>query len=127
MLSVSKASAQSYSFNQTVNGTLTVMPVVFMSLTTTGGIPSFTTEADYNNGVTNTSFASAYVKANLPWLINVKAQNSTWTPLTTGASTNMPCSVLKVKKSTASSYITLSTTDQTFTTGPLGPNTVSGN
>jgi hypothetical protein len=118
---------QSYSFTQTNDGSLTVLPVVFMSLTTTGGVPSFTTDSHYDNGITNTSYAGIWVKANLPWFISVKAQASTFTPMTTGASTNMPCSVIKLKKSTASSYLTLSTTNQTLASGPLGDNLVSGN
>jgi len=127
VLSISAAKAQSYSFIQTNDGSLTVLPVVFMSLTTTGGIPNFDTESEYNNGVTNTSYASIWVKANLPWIISVKAQTANFTPLTTGAASNMPCSVIKLKKSTNSTYLTLTTSNQTLTNGPLGNNLVSGN
>lgn len=118
---------QSYSFNAQNDGSLTVLPVVFMSLTTTGGVPSFTTESHYDNGITNTSYASIWVKANLPWVISVKAQTANFTPMSTGAASNMPCSVLKLKKSTAANYITLTTSAQTLTNGPLGNNLVSGN
>lgn len=127
ILSIGKASGQSYSFSQINYGSLTVLPVVFMSLTTTGGIPSFTTDAHYNNGITNTSYAGIWVKANLPWIITVKAQTSNFTPMSTGASSNMPCGVVGVKKSTSSNYVTLTTSDQTLATGPLGNNLVSGN
>ena len=127
ILTVGNASGQSYSFSAINYGSLTVMPIVFMNLTTNGGIPSFSTESDYNNGITNNNFASIWVKANLPWIITVKAQNATFTPMTTGASNNMPASVITLKKSTNSSWLTLGTNIQTLTTGPLGPNTVSGN
>ena len=89
VLSISAARAQSYSFTQTNDGSLTVLPVVFMSLTTTGGIPNFDTESEYNNGVTNTSYASIWVKANLPWIISVKAQTANFSPHTRGAASNM--------------------------------------
>lgn len=118
---------QSYSFTKTNDGSLTVLPVVFLNLTQVGGVPSFDGEDDYNNGVTVNTYANAWVKANLPWVLTVKAQNATFTPMTTGGATNMPCSVVTLKKSTNTSWLTLSTTAQTLTTGPLGPNTVSGN
>ena len=118
---------QSYSFSKTNEGSLTVLPVVFLNLTQVGGVPSFDDEADYNNGVTVNTYANAWVKANLPWVLTVKAQTANFTPLTTGGSTNMPCGIVALKKSTNSSWITLTTTAQTLTTGPLGPNTVSGN
>jgi hypothetical protein len=118
---------QSYSFQKTNEGSLTVLPVVFLSLTQVGGVPSFDDENDYNNGITVNTYANAWVKANLPWIVTVKAQNATFTPMTTGASSTMPCSVITLKKSTNSTWLTLSTTAQTLTTGPLGPNTVSGN
>jgi hypothetical protein len=127
LISSSVSYGQSYSFSQQNNGSLTVLPVVFMNLTTNGGTPNFDTESEYDNGITNTNYASIWVKANLPWLISVKAQSSTFTPLTTGASSNMPCSVISLKKSTATSYLTLTTSDQTLATGPLGDNLVSGN
>lgn len=127
ILMAGNASGQTYSFTRTNEGSLTVLPVVFMNLTTNGGVPSFSSEADYNNGITNNNFASIWVKANLPWIITVKAQNATFTPMTTGASTNMPCSVITLKKSTNTPWLTLSTGVQTLATGPLGPNTVSGN
>ena len=116
-----------YSFTAINHGSLTVLPVVFMSLTTNGGVPSFTTASHYDNGITNTSYAGIWVKANLPWVISVRAQNANFTPMTTGASSNMPASVISLKKSTNANYLTLSTTAQTLATGQLGPNTVSGN
>ncbi len=127
ILIAGNASGQSYSFTANQEGSLTVLPVVFLSLTTVGGVPSFDDENDYNNGVTTNTYANAYVKANLPWIVTVKAQNATFTPMTVGASTNMPCGVLSLKKSTNTPWLTLTTAAQTLTTGPLGPNTVSGN
>lgn len=127
LLCAAKGYSQTYSFNQQTDGSLTVLPVVFMSLTTTGGVPAFASEADYDNGITNTSYAGIWVKANLPWIITVKAQTANFTPMTTGASSNMPCSVIQLKKSTNSSYLTLTTSPQTLTNGPLGNNLVSGN
>lgn len=127
ILTAGNASGQSYSFTANQEGSLTVLPVVFMSLTTVGGVPSFDDENDYNNGITTATYANAWIKANLPWIVTVKAQNATFTPMTTGASSNMPCGVISLKKSTNASWLTLTTTAQTLTTGPLGPNTVSGN
>jgi hypothetical protein len=127
ILMACRSYGQTYSFSKTNDGSLTVLPVVFLSLTPVGGIPSFDDENDYNNGITQATYANAYVKANLPWIITVKAQNATFTPMTTGASSTMPCSVITLKKSTNTPWLTLSTTAQTLTTGPLGPNTVSGN
>lgn len=118
---------QSYSFQKTNEGSLTVLPVVFLSLTQVGGVPSFDDENDYNNGVTVATYANAWVKANLPWILTVKAQTANFTPMTTGGSTNMPCGIVSVKKSTNTPWVTLTTNAQTVTTGPLGPNTVSGN
>ena len=118
---------QTYSFTKTNEGSLTVLPVVFLNLTTVAGVPAFDDENDYNNGVTQATYANAWVKANLPWVLTVKAQNATFTPMTTGASATMPCGVISLKKSTNTTWLTLTTTAQTLTTGPLGPNTVTGN
>ena len=128
------ANAQNASATATQSVSLTLANGISLTFTgsgtSTGGAVTlpFSTVSDYANGVTSTA-QQLEVQSNLDFDVAVKANATNFTyagTYTTG--TTMPVSgVLKLKKSTASSYITLSTSDQTFTTGPLGPNTVSGN
>lgn len=127
LLLVSARVAAQYSFSASVSGSATVYAI--QSLTITGGsvIPNFTSLDDYLNGVIAEDYLSIGVKSNKSWTLTINAQNAFFSPMSSGGSTNMPCSVLSIKTNTMGNYITISTTAQTLKTGNKGNHTATGN
>ena len=121
------AGAQGWSYSASTSGNIIVYSI--QSITLTGGtfIPSFTSLSDYANGKTAEDYLGVAIKSNKSWTLSVHAQNSYFTPMSFGGSTNMPASVLSLKDSTAYSYFDVSTTAQTVKTGNKGNTTASGN
>lgn len=82
---------------------------------------------DYFNGKTISNFSTISVKSNFHWQMSVRATTANFVATGGGASSNMPCSILRLRKSTSPSYITLSTTSQLLANGSRGPASTSGN
>ncbi|HRO43834.1 MAG TPA: hypothetical protein PL009_13440 [Flavipsychrobacter sp.] len=115
------------SFSASVSGSATVYAI--QSLTITGGslIPNFTSLDHYLNGVTAEDYLSIGVKSNKSWTLSINAQNAFFSPMSSGGSTNMPCSVLSIKTSMMGNFLSVSTTAQTLKTGNKGNLTTPGN
>lgn len=112
--------SQSDEFTHTVTLTLTDVFEIEKTTASTDDLTfTFSDGDDYENGVENTSAAELQVRSNKDWQVNVKADAANFTPAGSG-STSMPASVIEVKESSATSYLTLSTTDQQLTTGSAG-------
>lgn len=75
---------------------------------------------DYTDGLTNSAAAEIQVRSNKDWQVNVKADAANFANATTANTATMPASVLSVKESSATAYLTLSTTDQQIKTGSAG-------
>ena len=79
---------------------------------------SFDNLTDYDNGLEVLNANTINYKTNKAWKVSVKALTSDFTG---GAgTTSMPASVIKVRKTGAASYISVSNTDQDLTTGARG-------
>ena len=106
-----------YSFSGNANGTISVSAI--QSITITGGtsIPSLSSLDDYFNGIVMSNYVTTTVKSNVSWLVVVQAQNDYFTAQSSGASTNMPASVLSIKTSSSGNYIALNTNGINLKTG----------
>lgn len=115
-----------YSFSGNANGTISVSAI--QSITITGGtsIPSLTSLDDYFNGIVMSEYVIVNIKSNVSWLVIVQAQNDYFTAQSSGASTNMPASVLSLKPSSSSNYLTLNTNGLNIKTGNKTGNSNSG-
>ncbi len=110
--------AQSYSGS--VQGNFIVYSMQSLTVTPLGGVISFDSPNDYLNGVIAKNYASIAVKSNANWILNFAAQSTYFTALTRNASTDMPATVLSVRKSGSSSFKTLSTQSQKLESGSRG-------
>jgi hypothetical protein len=88
---------------------------------------TFGSANDLASGKTIASFSTITVKCNYNWQLGVKASTANFNATGGGASTNMPAGILKLKKSTSGSYLTVTTSSQTLATGSRGPTSASGN
>lgn len=108
--------------------TLNVHPVLQLSLVQNAATSvSFGTSAQYTNGISLAGFTTHNVKSNLPWTVSVAAQNAYFTPASSGADNNVPCSVMSFKTSSSAAYIPLSVTTKPVMTGNAGNSTSAGN
>ena len=108
--------AQGQSLTDNVVGKITISSVMNVSASA-GTAYSFSTMDHYLNGVTKTNFSTVTVKSNNLWLVNVQA-NATYFTAGSGGSTNMPASILSIRKAGTSSYQTVSSSSNiTLNTG----------
>ena len=107
-----------YSFNGTINATVTIPPVLSWNITynNTSAI-NFSTATQYINGITLPSFTTIQVKGNTPWMVNAAASTPYFSASGTGASTNMPASILGFSIDNTPTIYRLSTTSQKIKTG----------
>jgi hypothetical protein len=121
------AAKSQYSLTGTASGSINVMSV--QSLTLSGGtiVPSFTTLEHYLNGVTLDDYLNIKIKSNVPWTLNVQAQNAYFTPMSQGGSTDMPAGVLSIKRDNVTSFTPLSANSFTLKSGSKGGPTATGN
>lgn len=113
-----------------MTGTAPVTATIDSMYVITASSPStvtFGSVSDLASGKTITSFSTITVKCNYNWQLAVKASTTNFNATGGGASTNMPAGVLKLKKSTSGSYLTLSTSNQTLASGTRGSTAASGN
>jgi hypothetical protein len=114
--------AQSYVGYATGTITIDSMYVVTAGSGTTF---SFGSVNDYANSIEKLNYASMSIKCNYNWKLSVRATSSFFSA-SGGGSTNMPCSILQVRKSSGT-YIPVSTTSQQLAVGNRGNSTVAGN
>lgn len=107
----------------TTQGNFIVYSIHSISITNNSGIISFNTPNDYFNGVIANNYANIRVKCNSSWVLSFSAQSTYFNPLTKGGSTDMPASVIGIRKSGQSNFKPLSTQGQTLVTGSKGGGT----
>lgn len=120
-----KAKAQS--FNSSTSGNFDIYSVLSLTFTNLTGVVSFNTPNDYFNGITVNNSATIAVKSNVSWQVSVATQSSTFTPMSMGASTDMPSSILAIRRNGNTTFTPMTTDSQTLKTGNRGPATTSGN
>ncbi len=119
--------AKSQSFTSTLSGTANIYSVLNINITNLSGVVSFNTPNDYFSGQTINNAATIAIKSNVPWQVGISAQSANFQAMTQGASTNMPASVLGVRRNGTSTFLLMSTSSQTLKTGNKGNTTTSGN
>lgn len=72
------------------------------------------------------NYVTATIKSNVSWVVVVQAQNNFFTTMSSGASTNMPASVLSLKTSSSGTYLSLNTNGINLKTGNKTGNSISG-
>lgn len=114
--------------NKSFNIALLVQPVLNINLVQNASTSiSFNTSGQYTDGVAYSGFTTHNVKSNLPWLVNVASQSAYFTPASSGADNNMPCSVIGIKPSIASTFMPLSVSNKVVKTGNAGNSSATGN
>lgn len=119
--------AEAQSFNSSTSGNFDIYSVLSLTFTNLTGVVSFNTPNDYFNGITVNNSATIAVKSNVNWQVSVATQSSTFTPMSMGASTNMPSSILAIRRNGNTTFTPMTTNSQTLKTGNRGPATTSGN
>jgi uncharacterized membrane protein YdcZ (DUF606 family) len=113
--------------NKTFTIIVNVQNVVNVSLIQNAATTvTFGSSTAYVNGITSTNFHSLQVQSNSPWLINVTAPQY-FTAGGGGASTNMPCSIMGIRRNGTSTFLPLSTSAQTLISGTAGDISATGN
>ncbi len=115
-----------YGFSATTTGTITISASLSVTYTGLVGTFSIVSASDYLNGQTTNNYAKLEVSANIPWVIKVSANSALFTG-SGSASTNMPAGIVGIRVNGTSSFITLTTSQQTLATGNSGAPSSSGN
>lgn len=119
--------AEAQSFNSSTSGNFDIYSVLSLTFTNLTGVVSFNTPNDYFNGITVNNSATIAVKSNVSWQVSVATQSSTFTPMSMGASTDMPSSILAIRRNGNTTFTPMTTNSQTLKTGNRGLATTSGN
>jgi hypothetical protein len=90
----------------------------------TGTDFTFTNTSEYQNGLTNLNASSLQVKSNRPWAVTVASGSANFNG-PSAPSPAMPASVLGVRLNGGSSFGSLSTSDQSLTSGDRGVSSFS--
>lgn len=107
---------------------LYVQPVLQLNMVQNSSTTlSFNSSNQYTSGATYSGFTTHNVKSNKPWMVNVASQSTYFTPASSGADNNMPCSIVGIKPSTSSIFTPLSVSNKAVKTGNAGNSTASGN
>ena len=99
-------------------------PAVRLSVTTGPGTFNFGTVNNYLNGITKNE--SVDIRSTVPWIMTMRATSAYFTK-SASSNTPMPCTLMKVKSSLSTTYLTLQSTDIVIATGNKGKNSVAGN
>jgi len=119
--------AQPKSFNGSASGTIGVFSVMSLNFTNLTGVVSFNTPDDYFSGITINNAATIAVKSNVNWQLSVSAQSAFFMPMSQGASSDMPSSVLGIRRNGTTTFLQMNTGSQTLKTGNKGAATATGN
>lgn len=110
--------AQNYTGS--VQGNFIVYSMQSITVTALGGVITLSSPNDYLNGVIANKYANVKVKSNNNWLVSFAAQSTYFTGLSRNASTDMPATVLGVRKNGHTNFKTLSTQAQKLESGGKG-------
>ncbi len=119
--------AQPKSFNGNASGTISVFSVMSLNFTNLTGVVSFNTPDDYFSGITLNNAATIAVKSNVNWQLSVSAQSAFFMPMSQGASSDMPSTVLGIRRNGNTTFLQMNTSSQTLKTGNKGAATATGN
>lgn len=106
--------------NGSVSGNFIVYSIQSITVTSLSGVITFATPNDYFNGVISNHNANIKVKSNNNWILSYSAQSTYFTALSKWASTDMPASVMGVRKNGQSNFMQLSTQSQKLASGNKG-------
>lgn len=102
------------------SGTIMVYSIQNISITNLKTMVSFSTANDYLYGIVTDEYAQIDIRSNENWQVNISAQSARFTPLTQGASKDMPANILGVRLSGYSSFKQLGTQSVTLKSGSRG-------
>ena len=119
--------AKGQSFSGSVSGTATIYSVLNISITNLSGVVSFNTPNDYFSGIIVNNSATLAIKSNVSWQVGISAQSAYFQAMTQGASTDMPASILGIRRNGTTTFLQMSTSSQTLKTGNKGNASTSGN
>jgi hypothetical protein len=103
-------------------------PAFELEIDSPGDLPfNFETANEIEYGITKERFARFKIKATQPWTLTVKTQTPYFSASGRYASSDMPASVLKIRKSHTNTYIPLSYSAVTLFNGARGGSFTSGN
>lgn len=117
---MSVAGADAQGVTGSVQGNFIVYSTQSITVTALGGVISFDSPNDYFNGVVANKYANIQIKSNANWLLSFSAQSTYFTALSKGASTDMPSTVMGVRKNGHSTFKTLTTQSQQLESGSRG-------
>lgn len=113
-------SGRAQSYTGSVQGNFIVYSMQSITVTALGGVISFDGPNDYMNGVTANKYANIKIKSNANWIVSFAAQSTYFTALSRNASTDMPATVLGVRKNGYTNFKSLSTQSQKLESGSRG-------
>lgn len=112
------ASAQGYT--GTVQGSFIVYTTQSITVTQLGGLITFSSPNDYFNGVVANRYARIDISSNANWTLSFAAQSTYFTALSKNSSTDMPSTVIGIRKNGHSTFKTLTTQAQQLSSGSKG-------
>lgn len=107
-------------YTGSVQGNFIVYSMQSITVTALGGVITFSSPNDYLNGVIANKYAHIKVKSNTNWLVSFAAQSTYFTGLSRNSSTDMPATVLSIRKNGHTNFKTLSTQGQKLESGGKG-------
>lgn len=112
--------ASGQGFTGSVQGNFIVYSSQSITVTALGGVITLSSPNDYLNGVAANKYANIRIKSNTNWLVSFAAQSTYFTGLSRNSSTDMPATVLGVRKNGHTSFKALSTQAQKLESGSKG-------
>ena len=101
-------SADNSSLSQSAVGYISVPSLMSIQVNTNFNNIKFDDPLDFKSGKYYTGFLNMKVVSTQPWLVSMKTIAPTFTPLSQGASANMPVSVMRLKKVGSDTWVPLS-------------------
>ena len=98
-----------------------------ITITNLSGTVTFADANDYSSGQSINDYASIAIKSNVNWAVSFSAQSAYFTPMSSGASYNMPSSILSLRRDGTSTFNTLTTSSKSLKTGNRGDASKYGN
>jgi hypothetical protein len=116
-----------FGFTASTTGTIVIGASLSMNYTNYVGTLSVSNASQYENGITTNNCAKFEISTNVPWVLKIAANSALFTATGGGASTDMPASIAGIRVNGTSSFLTLSTSQQTLSSGNAGPASATGN
>jgi hypothetical protein len=93
-------------------GNITIPSLMSLQVEANNGLVNFENLSDFKSGKMYQGFLNLKVVSTQPWLISFRTLNASFTPLTPGASADMPVSVMRIKRTGTANWISLSNITQ---------------